>query len=325
MTPPLLELDQACVTFKSRRGGIEVRAVDRVSLAVNAGEIVGLVGESGSGKSSLARLTVGLNRLSGGDARFNGAPLPAGRWPSGLRRQIQMVFQDPYSSLNPRMTVGQQLSELLRIRTGLPRAAVPERSAELLRQVHLPAELLRARPRQMSGGQRQRVAIAKALTQGPDLLVADEPVSALDVSVQAGVIKLFAELRRELGVAVLFISHDLAVVRHLCDRVAVMYMGRIVEHGPIGDVFADPRHPYTRALLAAIPRVAAGATPGIGGVAGDPPSVTRLPSGCRFRSRCPMAQARCEAEEPELRHPSGAASAHLAACHFSDQTPGNPF
>jgi len=318
MTAPLLELDQASVTFRSRRGGVEVRAVDRVSLDVNAGEIVGLVGESGSGKSSLARLTVGLNRLAAGAVRFGGAPLPAGRWPAGLRRQIQMVFQDPYSSLNPRMTVGQQLSELLRVRAGLPRAAVAERSAELMRQVHLPVELMRARPRQMSGGQRQRVAIAKALTLGPDLLVADEPVSALDVSVQAGVIKLFAELRRELGVAVLFISHDLAVVRHLCDRVAVMYMGRIVEHGPIGEVFADPRHPYTRALLAAIPRVSAATPAGTAGVEGDPPSLTRLPSGCRFRSRCPMAREGCQQEEPELRQPAGSAPDHLAACHFSD-------
>jgi oligopeptide/dipeptide ABC transporter ATP-binding protein len=320
MTAPLLELDLASVTFRSRRGGHEVRAVDRVSLVVASGEIVGLVGESGSGKSSLARLTVGLIPLSGGDARFNGDSLPTGRWPAGLRRQIQMVFQDPYSSLNPRMTVGQQLSELLRVRAGVPRQAVADRSAELLRQVHLPAELSRARPRQMSGGQRQRVAIAKALALSPVLLVADEPVSALDVSVQAGVIKLFAELRRELGVAVLFISHDLAVVRHLCDHVAVMYMGRIVEQGAIGDVFADPRHPYTRALLAAIPRIASARKPAAA-VKGEPPSLARLPSGCRFRSRCPLAQPQCQQEEPELRQPAGAATGHLAACHFSDGPP----
>jgi len=321
MTTPLLELDQASVTFRSRRRGVQVRAVDRVSLSVNSAEIVGLVGESGSGKSSLARLTVGLNRLSSGSASFNGVPLPVGRWPGELRQQIQMVFQDPYSSLNPRMTVGQQLSELLRIRVGLSRAEAGKRSAQLLDQVHLPAELLDARPRQMSGGQRQRVAIAKALTQGPDLLVADEPVSALDVSVQAGVIKLFGELRRELGVAVLFISHDLAVVRHLCDRVAVMYMGQIVEHGSTGEVFSDPRHPYTRALLAAIPRVTTARTETSGAVKGDPPSLTRLPSGCRFRLRCPLAQTRCAEEEPELREPTGAAAGHVAACHFSDVRP----
>ena len=322
MTAPLLELDQACVTFKSRRGGGEVRAVDRVNLEVRGAEIVGLVGESGSGKSSLARLTVGLNRLSGGAARFDGTELPTGQWPSALRRRIQMVFQDPYSSLNPRMTVGQQLAELLHIRAGLPKTAVAERSAELLAQVHLPADLLGARPRQMSGGQRQRVAIAKALTVQPDLLVADEAVSALDVSVQAGVIRLFAELRRDLGVAVLFISHDLAVVRHLCDQIAVMYAGRIVERGPTGAVLANPRHPYTQALLAAIPRIRV-TGPAQSTVEGDPPSLTRLPSGCRFRSRCPLAQDQCERQEPELRQPAGAETAHLAACHFSDRGPGD--
>jgi oligopeptide transport system ATP-binding protein len=321
MTAALLELDQACVTFRSRRNA-EVRAVDRVSLSVGVGDIVGLVGESGSGKSSLARLTVGLNRLSAGAARFDGAPLPSGKWPPELRRRIQMVFQDPYSSLNPRMTVGEQLGELLRIRVRLPKAAVAQRSAELLAQVDLPPELVRALPRQMSGGQRQRVAIAKALAVGPDLLVADEPVSALDVSVQAGVIRLFGELRRDVGVAVLFISHDLAVVRHICDVVAVMYAGRIVERGPIGSVFADSRHPYTQALLAAIPRIRTSG-PAAPAVEGDPPSLTRLPSGCRFRTRCPLAQTRCEQEEPELRPPSGAAVGHLAACHFSDQTRGS--
>jgi oligopeptide/dipeptide ABC transporter ATP-binding protein len=314
----LLELDQACVTFRSRRGGNELRAVDRVSLTVAPGTITGLVGESGSGKSSLARLIVGLNRLAGGEARFAGAALPAGTWPDELRRKVQMIFQDPFSSLNPQMTIGQQLSELLRVRGGVPRAEVAGRSAELLAQVHLPGDLTRARPRQMSGGQRQRVAIAKALAVRPELLVADEPVSALDVSVQAGVIKLFAELRRDLGLAVLFISHDLAVVRHLCDEIAVMYMGRIVEHGSTAEVFADPRHPYTRALLAAIPSVTAkrGET---GAVTGDPPSLARLPSGCRFRSRCPLAQERCTLEEPELAEPAGASAGHRAACHFSDR------
>lgn len=310
----LLELDQASVTFHSRRGRKDLRAVDRVSLTVTPGTIVGLVGESGSGKSSLARLIVGLNRLSDGEARFAGSRLPTGRWPDELRRKVQMVFQDPFSSLNPRMTIGQQLGEMLRIRGGVPRPEVAGRTAELLAQVHLPAELARARPRQMSGGQRQRVAIAKALAVRPELLVADEPVSALDVSVQAGVIRLFAELRHELGLAVLFISHDLAVVRHLCDEIAVMYMGRIVEQGSTADVFANPRHPYTRALLAAIPSVTAPQA-GQSAVTGDPPSLARLPSGCRFRERCPLAQARCADEEPEL---AGAPGGHRAACHFSE-------
>ncbi len=312
----LLELSEVSVTFRSRRGGHELRAVDRVSLDIAPGEIVGLVGESGSGKSSLGRLIVGLNRPTAGTLTFDAAPLPPGKRPPALRRRIQMVFQDPYSSLDPRMTAGQQLSELLRSRPEMPRGEVPGRARELLEQVHLPADLLRARPRRMSGGQRQRVAIAKALAVGPDLLVADEPVSALDVSVQAGVIALLAELRRSLGLAVLFIAHDLAVVRHLCDRVAVMYMGRIVEQGDTQDLFADPRHPYTRGLLAAIPRLASRPARG-GAVKGEPPDLARLPSGCRFRSRCPLAEAVCEQVEPELAALSGAADSHTAACHFA--------
>ncbi len=310
----LLELNDVSVTFRSRRGSRELRAVDRVSLAVSAGEIVGLVGESGSGKSSLARFIVGLNQASAGTAVFDGAELPGRTRPPELRRRIQMVFQDPYSSLDPRMTIGQQLSELLRVRAGVPRAQVPARARDLLEQVHLPADLLRARPRRMSGGQRQRAAIAKALSVGPDLLVADEPVSALDVSVQAGIIKLFAELRRSLGLTVLFIAHDLAVVRHLCDRVAVMYMGQIVEQADTAELFRNPSHPYTQGLLAAVPRLASRPVRGTA-VAGEPPDLSRLPSGCRFRPRCPIARSLCEQEEPRLEAAGGDAG-HSAACHF---------
>ena len=317
--PGLLELSEVSVTFRSRHSSHELRAVDRVNLDIAQGEIVGLVGESGAGKSSLGRLIVGLNRPTAGTLTFDGAALPSGKWPPELRRRIQMVFQDPYSSLDPRMTAGQQLSELLRARAGVPRGEVPGRARKLLEQVDLPAELLGARPRRMSGGQRQRVAIAKALAVGPDLLVADEPVSALDVSVQAGVIALLGELRRTLGLAVLFIAHDLAVVRHLCDRVAVMYMGRIVEQGNTEDLFADPRHPYTRGLLAAIPRLASRPARG-GAVEGEPPDLARLPSGCRFRSRCPLAEAVCEGLEPELGALAGAAESHTAACHFAGLT-----
>jgi oligopeptide/dipeptide ABC transporter ATP-binding protein len=331
-TPNLLELSNVSVRFRSRRGSHEVAAVDRVNLTISRGEIVGLVGESGSGKSSLARLIVGLNQPSAGMATFDRAPLPGRRWPPDLRRRIQMVFQDPYSSLDPRMSVGQQLGELLRVRAGVPRAQLRARAEELLEQVHLPAGLIRARPRQMSGGQRQRAAIAKALAVGPDLLVADEPVSALDVSVQAGIIKLFAELRRTLGLTVLFIAHDLAVVRHLCDRVAVMYMGRIVEEAATAELFSNPGHPYTQGLLAAIPRLAAGERKQGSAVAGEPPDLARLPSGCRFRSRCPIAEARCEHEEPQLEPlPGGTGQAgklgslvpageHRAACHFAGLT-----
>ncbi len=318
MGQSLLEMSEISVVFRRRRGAPEIHAVDRVTLGVGTGEIVGLVGESGSGKSTLARLIVGINEPAGGSMRFDGAPLQVTGRPSELRRRIQMVFQDPFSSLNPRMSVRQHLAELLRVHRLVPRERIGARCEELLEMVHLPAGLLDARPRSMSGGQRQRVAIARALALEPDLLVADEPVSALDVSVQAGIISLFAELRGELGLAILFIAHDLAVVRHLCDRVAVMYMGRIVERGDTENVFADPRHPYTRGLLRAIPHVRSAPLSATTAVRGEPPSITRLPSGCRFRSRCPLAVERCELHEPELIGVDGQAhSQHLAACHFA--------
>jgi oligopeptide/dipeptide ABC transporter ATP-binding protein len=316
----LLELDDVSVVFRRRRGAADIRAVDHVSLGVASGEIVGLVGESGSGKSTLARLIVGINEPAGGTLEFKGTPLPVASRPADLRRRIQMVFQDPFSSLNPRMSVRQHLAELLRVHQMVPREQIRSRCEELLEMVHLPLGLLDARPRSMSGGQRQRVAIARALALEPDLLVADEPVSALDVSVQAGIITLFGELRRELGLAILFIAHDLAVVRHLCDRTAVMYMGRIIERGDTDSVFSDPRHPYTRGLLKAIPRLSAEPLSASTAVRGEPPSITRLPSGCRFRPRCPLAADVCEQTEPELAGlEEGAPSNHLAACHFAKQ------
>jgi oligopeptide/dipeptide ABC transporter ATP-binding protein len=228
-----------------------------------------------------------------------------------------MVFQDPYSSLNPRLTVGGVLRELLRVHHVVPRGQVSAESKRLLTLVGLPEEAVTSYPRQFSGGQRQRIAIARALALRPEVLIADEPVSALDVSVQATILNLLASLRAELGLSLLLISHNLAVVRHLCDRVAVMYLGRIVEVASTEELFSDPRHPYTRGLLAAIPRLAVGA-PDIGAPAiiGDPPSPLQIPTGCRFRTRCPIAQPRCEQEDPEL---TGAAQApgHLAACHFA--------
>ncbi len=317
----LLELENVSVVFRRRRGAADIRAVDDVSLTVGEGEILGLVGESGSGKSTLARLIVGINASESGSMRFDDAILPAQKRPAELRRRVQMVFQDPFSSLNPRMTVRQHLAELLRVHKVVPREALGAACEDLLEKVNLPRDLLDARPRNMSGGQRQRVAIARALALGPDLLVADEPVSALDVSVQAGIISLFAELRRDLGLAILFIAHDLAVVRHVCDRVAVMYMGKIVESGSTESVFTDPRHPYTRGLLEAIPRLRAAPLAADSAVRGDPPSITRLPSGCRFRSRCPLAADRCRTQEPalvRLLEDSEGSAPHLAACHFAD-------
>jgi oligopeptide/dipeptide ABC transporter ATP-binding protein len=228
-----------------------------------------------------------------------------------------MVFQDPYSSLNPRLTVGGVLRELLRVHHVVPRSQVADESKRLLALVGLPEEAVGAYPRQFSGGQRQRIAIARALALRPEVLIADEPVSALDVSVQATILNLLASLRAELGLSLLLISHNLAVVRHLCDRVAVMYLGRIVEVAPTEQLFGDPRHPYTRGLLAAIPRLAVGAPDaGAPAISGDPPSPLRIPAGCRFRTRCPIAQPRCEQDDPAL---TGAAAApgHLAACHFA--------
>jgi oligopeptide transport system ATP-binding protein len=292
-----------------------LRAVDGVDLEIERGEALALVGESGSGKSTLALALAGLRRVDRGEIRLAGRTLPARRRHADQRR-IQMVFQDPYSSLNPRLTVGGMLRELLRVHHVVPRAEVARFSGDLLTLVGLGADALAAYPRQFSGGQRQRVAIARALALRPDVLIADEPVSALDVSVQATILNLLRDLRGELGLSLLLISHNLAVVRHLCDRVAVMYLGRIIEVAPTEQLFSTPRHPYTRGLLAAIPRLdrAAGedTSPALHG---DPPSPLRIPSGCRFRTRCPIAQERCEHEDPAL----GAAAdpQHQVACHFA--------
>ncbi len=282
-----------------------LHAVDGVDLDLARGEALALVGESGSGKSTLALALVGLRPADRGEITFDGRRLPARRSRADQRR-IQMVFQDPYSSLNPRLTVGGMLRELLKVHHIVPNGE----------------DALRAYPRQFSGGQRQRVAIARALALRPDILVADEPVSSLDVSVQATILNLLRDLRGELGLTLLLISHNLAVVRHLCDRVAVMYLGRIVEVAPTERLFADPRHPYTKGLLAAIPKLAD--NPAVRGdgaadgpaVIGDPPSALRIPAGCRFRTRCPIAQPVCEVQDPALTNATGD-PAHQAACHFA--------
>jgi len=291
-----------------------LRAVDGVDLTIQRGEALALVGESGSGKSTLARALTGLIPLDKGEIRLDGKVLGKRRARSDMRR-VQMVFQDPYSSLNPRLTVAGILHELLNVHRVVPRSEVASFSKELIGLVGLTEDALPAFPRQFSGGQRQRVAIARALALRPELLVADEPVSALDVSVQATILNLLQELQSTLGLTLLLISHNLAVVRHLCDRVAVMYLGRIIEVAPTETLYASPAHPYTRGLLAAIPRM----TPmseDAPAVTGDPPSPLRIPSGCRFRTRCPIAQDICAREDPALTAAPGD-QGHQAACHFA--------
>jgi oligopeptide/dipeptide ABC transporter ATP-binding protein len=318
---PVLEIRDLSVTYQSRsRRSPAVRAVSQVTLAMARGEVLGLVGESGCGKSSLARALVGLEPATG-HIVLDGQPLPPRRTREQARR-VQIVFQDPYASLNPRMTVRHTVSEMLRVHRLRPPAQVTDRARELLELVGLPARVFDARPAALSGGQRQRVAIARALALEPDVLVADEPTTALDVSVQAVILELFARLRDDLGLAVLLITHNLAVVSAMCDRIAVMYLGRIIEQGPARALLADPRHPYTRRLLAAVPRMGSAPAGRPAALPGDPPGPAQIPSGCAFHPRCPQATARCSAVAPLLAAaPAGVngAAVHLAACHYAWQ------
>jgi peptide/nickel transport system ATP-binding protein len=301
--------------FRGETGPV-LRAVDGVDLALTRGEALGLVGESGCGKSTLGRCIVGLYTPTAGEIRYDGVALEADR-DRATRRRIQMVFQDPYASLNPRMTVKQTLGELLRAHGMVPRAQIDARCRELLDLVGLGARSLDAYPRQFSGGQRQRVSIARALALEPDVLVADEPVSALDVSVQATVLNLLQELQQKLGLTMLLIAHNLAVVRHVCDRVAVMYLGRIVESAQTDELYTNARHPYTQGLLRAVPKLVPGRASTAAAVVGDPPSPIRLPDGCHFHPRCPVAQAPlCTTEDPPLAAGAGREE-HVAACHFA--------
>ena len=296
-----------------------LKAVDGVTFDIAKGETFALVGESGSGKTTVARMVVGLLPPSSGEVIIDGVSMSDPKQAQArrkLRKRIQMIFQDPYSSLNPRLTVGGILRELLRVHHVVPRDQVESRARELLRLVGLDEDAAQAYPRQFSGGQRQRVAIARAIALAPELLVADEPVSALDVSVQATILNLLQDLRADLGLTLLLISHNLAVVRHLCDRVAVMYLGRIIEVAPTEALFSNPRHPYTAGLLAAIPRMTPGDEDEPPAVQGDPPSPLRLPTGCRFRTRCPIAQPVCAERDPALTS-ADTDPEHSAACHFA--------
>ena len=296
-----------------------VRAVDGVSFAIDRGETLSIVGESGCGKSTVGRAILRLVSPTAGEIRLNGTridnlPIAAVR---PQRRQLQVVFQDPFSSLSPRLRVRDIIAEPI-VNFGLARtrAEIDERVAAMLAQVRLPAEAARRFPHEFSGGQRQRIAIARALASGPELIICDEAVSALDVSVKAQIVNLFAELRETLGLALMFISHDLAVVEHLTDRVAVMYLGRIVEIADRKAVFGRPHHPYTRALLSAISVPDPTARRDRMILEGDLPSPIDPPPGCPFHTRCPFAFARCRIEAPVLRPVGGAA--HLSACHLDD-------
>lgn len=311
---PLIEAQSLEVHYPAP-GGATLKAVAGVDLQIRPGEILGLVGESGCGKSSLGRALLRLEPVAAGRLLAFGEDIshtPA-RGLKALRRRTSMIFQDPYASLNPRMTIAACVEEPLRVHRRPDRAA---QIAALIDRVGLPQDVLTRKPHQLSGGQLQRIGIARALALEPDVIVADEPVSALDVSVQAGVVNLMADLRDQAGLSWLFVAHDLKVVEHVSDRVAVMYLGRVVESGPAAAVMSAPRHPYTEALMAAVP-VADPHTPRRPpALTGDLPSPLDPPPGCPFHTRCPLATAICKAERPALRdldHGEG----HAVACHHA--------
>jgi peptide/nickel transport system ATP-binding protein len=302
-----------------------VRAVRGADLVVRAGETVGLVGESGCGKSTLARLVLGLDKPDSGTVTVRGGDkttdlaATTGRELTRLRRHVQLVFQDPYASLNPRHRIGEVIAEPLRIHRMVPPRRVGERVAELLALVGLDASMASRLPRDFSGGQRQRIALARALAVEPALLVLDEPVSALDVSLQAQIVNLLADLKERLGISYLFVAHDIAVVRHVSDRIAVMYLGQVVEQGPADEVCARPLHPYTAALLSAVPdpdpAVERARTRIV--LHGEVPSPLDPPPGCAFHTRCPLARAICRTERPEPREVE---PGRFSACHFAEET-----
>jgi oligopeptide transport system ATP-binding protein len=294
-----------------------LRAVDTVDMVLRAGETLGLVGESGSGKSTLAKLAVRLLEPTSGTLEFQGRDITRarGRELRNIRRQIRMVFQDSYSSLDPRLTAGEIVSEPLRLHRVVGGRELDNYVAELFQKCGLDPLWRERYPHELSGGQRQRVAIARALSLRPTVLVCDEPTSALDVSVQAGIINLLRDLQEDAGFACLFISHDLSLVRFVSDRIAVMYLGQIVEEGRAGELYGRPRHPYTQALLsAAMPLGTDPETQRTVSLTGDMPSPLHPPQGCRFHSRCPVAEARCRVDEPVLA-PRGAGD-HSVACHL---------
>jgi oligopeptide/dipeptide ABC transporter ATP-binding protein len=321
---PLLSVAAVSKHFPIRRGPFArplwVRAVDQVSFDVAAGETLAIVGESGCGKSTLGRVVLRLIEPTGGGVRFEGVDVLAlgGGGLRRLRRRMQMIFQDPYASLNPRMTVGAILAEPLALHRLAPRREHRERVAALLELVGLPPAYAARYPHEFSGGQRQRIGIARALAVSPRLIVGDEPVSALDVSIQAQIINLLQDLQDRLGLTYIVIAHDLTVVKHMADRVAVMYLGRIVERAATRALFAEPRHPYTRALLSAIPLPDPRPRERPRLLEGDVPNPAAPPPGCHLQTRCPFVRERCRSEAPEL---ADAGDGHHVACHFWRELP----
>lgn len=328
MTTPLLQVNDLKMHYPVRSRGViartvgHVKAVDGVSFSIEAGQVLGLVGESGSGKTTTGRLITRLEKPTSGQILFEGTDIARAseRELRPLRRDIQMIFQDPYTSLNPRKTIGQLIAAPLEIHNLIPKNQRLARVQELLELVGLNPEHYNRYPHEFSGGQRQRIGIARALTLQPKLLVADEPVSALDVSIQAQVINLMQKLQREFNIAFLFIAHDLSVVRHFCPDVAVMYLGKVVELAPREELYSAPKHPYTKALLSAVPDISqAMSNSRVERIRlmGDPPSPINPPSGCRFRTRCWKAQEICTTQDPALAVPAGSSSREVA-CHFPE-------
>jgi oligopeptide/dipeptide ABC transporter ATP-binding protein len=319
VSAPLLELIDLTRHFPVRNAfGRRVgwlRAVDGVSLRVEPGEALGLVGESGCGKSTLGKTVMGIYTPTAGEIRFAGREI--GRLPRRARRAVakdlQYVYQDPGASLDPRWKVGPLLHEPLKIHTALTRGEREREVRAILAAVGLPDAHVDLYPHELSGGQQRRVGLARILTLRPRLVILDEPTSGLDVSVQASVLKLFRNLHATFALTYVFISHDLSVVRAMCARIAVMYLGKIVELGPTTEVFEKPRHPYTQSLLAAVPRIGGRRVTQEFALEGEPPNPRDVPSGCRFRTRCPLVQPRCAVEEPPLRILDG----RTVACHYA--------
>jgi oligopeptide/dipeptide ABC transporter ATP-binding protein len=312
---PILEVRDLGKTFDVLGGFGRVksrlRAVDGVSFALARGEVLGLVGESGCGKSTLGKTIMGIHEPTTGDVLFDGRRIAGGgvRRDNAMRARVQYAYQDPGASLDPRWKLRDSLNEPLIVHTDWPRARRDAHVREIVRLVGLPETHLDLYPHEISGGQQRRVGLARILTLRPEVVVLDEPTSGLDVSVQATVLTLFRDLQREFGLTYILVSHDLAVVRTMCDRVAVMYLGRIVEIGPTAEIFTKPQHPYTRSLLAATPRIGGPRIARDFVLAGEPPDPTNLPSGCRFRTRCPKVQPGCAVVEPDLREAGGTRAA----------------